>query len=143
MLITILQKIFKLIYIYLYFIKIIIYIYNINNNIMEQYFTKSNESSSTTFPIDKEYQDAIRMEMFHKKSEIKWKQKYEKMKPMIHAIDKKRRNKNARQKRNNEKRKQKKKKNNYLKYLFLNYNYILKEKHFQILRGKNGIYFGF
>lgn len=85
---------------------------------MEQDTAKTNESNSTTFPIDQEYQEANRMEMFHKykaeiyehkKSEIRWKQKYERMKPMIHTIDKKAKNKDARWKRANEKRKQKRK----------------------------------
>lgn len=81
--------------------------------------TRSNDffNPSTTFPMDEEYQEASRLEMFHKykaeiyeqkKSKIKWKQKYERMKPMIFAINKKAKNKENRFKRGNEKRKQKK-----------------------------------
>lgn len=115
---------------------------------MEQNISKSNEYtlSSTTFAMDEEYQEANRMEMFHKyKSEIDEHKKYEKKNMnewnrwYLQLI----KNKELRKQRNRDTKKRKRKEVQGFKTSIPPLQFMLKEKDFQKHHGIKGLYFDF
>lgn len=87
------------------------------NNFSSDHGT-SGSNNSTTFNMEQEYQEVNRMEMYYKwkvetcerrKSDMKWNQKCERMKPLVFAIDKKAKTKEQKRKKRKKKTRNKRK----------------------------------